>query len=87
MAKKYKYTKEEKEIIDYIEKWNPKSIPNLKKEIAKYQEAAKKQYSKKRAISIRLLEYDIDKLKAKSLQEWIPYQTLIAWVVHKYANS
>jgi predicted DNA binding CopG/RHH family protein len=26
-------------------------------------------------------------LKAKSIEEWIPYQTLIASAVHKYANS
>ena len=87
MPKKYTYTKEEEEILDYIENWNPQSIPNLKEEIAKYQKVAKEQYSKRKAISIRLLEYDIKKLKAKSKAEWIPYQTLIAGAVHKYANS
>ena len=87
MTKKYTYTKEEEELLDYIENWNPKSVPNLKEEIAKYQKIAKDQYSKRKAISIRLLEYDIKKLKAKSKAEWIPYQTLIAGAVHKYANS
>jgi len=41
----------------------------LKEEIAKYQKVAKEQYSKRKAISIRLLEYDIKKLKAKSKAE------------------
>lgn len=86
-TKDYIYTAEEEEILDYIENWNPQSVPNLKEEIARYQKIAKDQYSKRKAISIRLLEYDIKKLKAKSKREWIPYQTLIASAVHKYANS
>ncbi|MDR1945184.1 MAG: antitoxin [Candidatus Peribacteria bacterium] len=72
MAKKVntKYLdNEEKELLENMDYGKVKSVPNLKKEIAKYQEIAKKQYSKKRAISIRLLEYDIAKLKAKSIEE------------------
>jgi len=78
---------EEMEFFESMDYEKPQSIPNLKKEIAKYQKIAKDQYSKRKAISIRLLEYDIKKLKAKSKQEWIPYQTLISSVVHKYVNS
>lgn len=87
MTQKFEYSKEEEEILDYLENGKPQSIPNLKEEIAKYQKIAKDQYSKRKAISIRLLEYDIQKLKAKSKREWIPYQTLIASAVHKYVNS
>lgn len=77
---------EEKVFFESIDYDKAKSIPNLKEEIVKYQKIAKDQYSKRKAISIRLLEYDIKKLKAKSKQEWIPYQTLIASAVHKYVN-
>lgn len=78
---------EEKDFFESFDEEKTRSIPNLKEEIAKYQKIAKEQYSKRKAISIRLLEYDIKKLKAKSKQEWIPYQTLIASAVHKYVNS
>ena len=78
---------EEKDFFENLDYNQAKSVQNLKEEIAKYQKIAKEQYSKRKAISIRLLEYDIKKLKAKSKAEWIPYQTLIASAVHKYANS
>ena len=78
---------EEKEFFESMDYDKTQSIPNLKEEITKYKKIAKEQYSKRKAISIRLLEYDIKKLKAKSKQEWIPYQTLIASAVHKYVNS
>lgn len=78
---------EEKDIFENMDFSKVESVPNLKEEIAKYQKVAKEQYGKRKAISIRLLEYDINKIKAKSKAEWIPYQTLIAWAIHKYANS
>ena len=37
-------------------------------------------------ISIRLPVRDIQKLKEKSIKNWIPYQTLISSLVHQYAN-
>jgi predicted DNA binding CopG/RHH family protein len=43
--------------------------------------------SKKKAISIRLLESDIERIKAKSLSQGLPYQTLISSLIHQYANG
>ncbi|MBT3726938.1 hypothetical protein HOG21_04545 [bacterium] len=60
---------EEKEFFEDLDYTKTKSIPLLKEEVAKYKKVAKEQYSKKKAISIRLLEYDIQKLKAKSKAE------------------
>jgi predicted DNA binding CopG/RHH family protein len=42
--------------------------------------------SKKKAISIRLLESDIERIKAKSLRG-LHYQTLISALIHQYANG
>ena len=78
---------EEKELFENMEYDKVKSIPNLKEEVNKYKKIAKQQYRKRKAISIRLLEYDIQKIKAKAKAEWIPYQTLIASAIHKYANK
>jgi predicted DNA binding CopG/RHH family protein len=86
MKKEFNYTQEEEEIIDYIENWNPQSIPNLKEEIARYQEIAKNQF-KEKSVNIRLPEHDIQKLKEKSKKKWVSYQTLIVSAVHEYANS
>lgn len=48
---------------------------------------AAKNTQKKRAISIRLADIDIRKIRAKAIEEGIPYQTLIGSIVHKYASG
>lgn len=77
----------EKEVVDYIETTNPKSISDLKNRSEKLKEIVTHSTTKKKQINIRLLESDLEKLKAKALEEGVPYQTLINSVVHKYANG
>jgi predicted DNA binding CopG/RHH family protein len=38
-------------------------------------------------LNIRVSKSDINAIKVKALQEGIPYQTLIASVLHKYAKG
>ncbi len=80
-------TKEENEIIDFIENGDAVSIENLKDEINRYKMIATKQMTKKKAISIRLLESDIESIKAKALSQGMPYQTLLSSLAHQYANG
>ena len=40
-----------------------------------------------KAINIRLLETDIQKIKAMALNEGMPYQTYITHLIHKFATS
>ena len=40
--------------------------------------------NKTRNINIRISEYDIEKVKQRSIEEGIPYQTLISSIIHKY---
>ena len=81
------YTKEELEIVEYIEEGNPQSIPNVKEKIAAIKAAAKEKYNKRKAINIKVLESDLEKLKAKALEEGMPYQTLLNSVLHKYLTG
>jgi predicted DNA binding CopG/RHH family protein len=81
-----KLTKEEAKIVAYVES-GAKSIQNVKKEMQRYQEIAIKQTTKKKAISIRLLESDIESIKAKAVSQGVPYQTLLSSVAHQYANG
>jgi len=39
---------------------------------------------KNRAISLRIAEHDLERLKEKAENDGIPYQTLISMVLHKY---
>jgi len=81
-----KLTKEEVKIIAHVES-GAKSIQNVKKEMQRYQEIAIKQTTKKKAISIRQLESDIESIKAKAVSQGVPYQTLLSSVAHQYANG
>jgi predicted DNA binding CopG/RHH family protein len=40
--------------------------------------------NKNKNINIRISSYDIEKVKQRSAEEGIPYQTLISSVIHKY---
>jgi predicted DNA binding CopG/RHH family protein len=76
----------EKELIQEIEndEWQP--IKDITKEKEKLQNAVREKY-KKKVISIRLSEADIRKLKKKSLETGIPYQTLISSLIHQYVEG
>jgi len=43
--------------------------------------------NKTRNINIRISAYDIEKVKQRSAEEGIPYQTLISSVIHKYITG
>jgi predicted DNA binding CopG/RHH family protein len=43
--------------------------------------------SRKKPVTLRLYEKDITSLKAIAMQEGMPYQTLLASVVHKFVAS
>lgn len=78
---------EDKEILDAYERDNFKSIPNVKKEIARYREYAKSTLRKNKRINIRISEIDIVHIQRKAVENGLPYQTLISSVLHKYADG
>jgi predicted DNA binding CopG/RHH family protein len=82
-----KLSAEEEAIIEYIESNRATSIDNVENAKIRYTQIARAQMSKKKAISIRLLESDIERIKAKSLSQGLPYQTLISSLIHQYAND
>jgi len=84
---KAKLSAEEKSIIEYIESDRAISIDNVENEKKRYRQIACTQMSKKKAISIRLLESDLERIKAKSLSQGLPYQTLISALIHQYATG
>ncbi|WP_032139620.1 CopG family antitoxin [Rickettsia tamurae] len=87
--KKYKLTEEEQEILDYFEKGELLELPGKElenqKNIAKI--AAANFFKKSERINIRLPLYDLNHIKRIAAQEGMPYQTLIASVLHKYASG
>ncbi len=82
-----KLTKDEQEIVDYIENGTAKSVPNVKDEIERYTKIAKNHIRKKKAISIRLAESDLYLLKQKALESGVSYQNIIQSLVHQYTQG
>jgi predicted DNA binding CopG/RHH family protein len=80
-----KLSAEEKAIIDAIESGRANSVADVENEKNRYAQIAAAQMNKKKAISIRLLASDLERIKAKSLSQGLPYQTLISALVHQYA--
>ena len=67
------------------EEWQPiKDSGKLKAVYARY---ARNTFRKDKRINIRISEKDLLGLKAKSLEEGIPYQTLISSILHKYISG
>ncbi len=77
---------DEKKLIKEIENDEWKPVENLEEEKNKLLKAVK-QKEKKKVISIRISEGDLRKLKKKSLETGIPYQTLISSLIHQFAEG
>ncbi len=83
IKKDIKFDKEEKEIIDAIEKDTLVSLPIGKQEMKDLKLIAKNTFAKTRSINIRISERDLLRLKAHAAREGLPYQTLISSILHK----
>lgn len=77
--------KDEKELLDSVERGEWRSVRNLKAEKAFAKKAATNSMSKEARINIRISQVDLEHLKQRAAYEGLPYQTLIASVLHKYA--
>ena len=82
-----KLTKEEKKILDSVEKGEWKRIPNYRKEVARYREAARATLRKDKRVNIRMTERDLVHFQKAAVHEGLPYQTLISSVLHKYISG
>jgi predicted DNA binding CopG/RHH family protein len=82
-----KLTKEEKEILDSVERGEWKQVPNFKREAKRFQESAKATLKKDKRVNIRMTERDLVYFQKKAVEEGLPYQTLISSVLHKYING
>jgi predicted DNA binding CopG/RHH family protein len=82
-----KLSKEEKELLDSVERGEWRTIPNFKKEAKQYQEYARATFRKDKRVNIRISEKDLVNIQKRAIQEGLPYQTLISSVLHKFVNG
>jgi len=83
--KRIKLDKEEQEFLDSFDKGEWKSVKNLKHEKDVARKAARNTLRKDARVNIRLSSIDLLRIKQKAAFEGMPYQTLIASILHKYA--
>ena len=81
-----KIDREETELLAQFDKGQLKSVAS-KSELAKFKAAARATAIKDRRVNIRLSSGDLSDIQIKALEEGIPYQTLIASVLHKYVTG
>jgi len=78
---------EEKEILEAFEKGKLKRSKNVAHEIEKHKAVAEATFKKDARINIRLPSRDLRSLQTRALSEGMPYQTLVASVLHKFIDG
>jgi predicted DNA binding CopG/RHH family protein len=76
----------ERELLSAFDKGTLKSVAT-KAELSKLKAAARATAIKDRRVNIRLSSGDLQDIQVKALEEGLPYQTLIASVLHKYVTG
>lgn len=80
-----KLDKQEKEISKSVDAGEWRSVADLEKSGERYQAYARETFRKDRRVNIRLAGRDLEAIQKRAMIEGIPYQTLIASILHKFA--
>ncbi len=81
------YDDEERDIIESLKRGEWKPVANEKQLMANLREAARAHLLKNQRINIRLPNRDLIAIKNRAENDGLPYQTLIASVLHKFATG
>jgi predicted DNA binding CopG/RHH family protein len=76
----------EDEVLSAYDRGELRSVAT-REELARFRAAARATGIKDRRVNIRLSSGDLRDIQVRALQEGIPYQTLIASVLHKYVTG
>ena len=81
-----KFDPYERHVLRAFESGKLKSVAT-KAELVAFKSAARATAIKDRRINIRLSSGDLSDIQVRALEEGVPYQTLIASVLHKYVTG
>ncbi len=85
--KYYDLDQEERELLAAYDAGKLKPAKNQAKWRKILVEAAKNTLAKKQNVNLRLAQKTLIKLKAKAAEQGLPYQTLAASILHRYATG
>ncbi|MDD2776572.1 MAG: hypothetical protein PHU06_11500 [Gallionella sp.] len=77
----------EAEILASFERDEWQSVPDASGEVARFSAMAAGALVKDKRVNIRISSRDLEDIQAKAAEEAIPYQTLMASVLHKYVTG
>ena len=77
----------EKELLESVDRGEWRSTRAPKRGLSRYSRAAKATFKKDRRLNIRISTKDLEAIQKRALEEGLPYQTLIASLLHKYASG
>lgn len=77
----------ERELLGAYEKGALVSARPTKAQLTAFRAAARATFIKDRRVNIRLSAADLLDIQARAYEEGVPYQTLIASVLHKYVSG
>lgn len=82
-----KLNREEKSILSAYEHGELKSLVTSDASLRRYREYARATLTKKRRVNIRMSTVDLADIQARAAEEGVPYQTLMASVLHKFVTG
>jgi predicted DNA binding CopG/RHH family protein len=78
---------QEEKIAEAYDKGQWRSVAPSKSDLKKYKDAAVATFIKDRRVNVRLSSPDLMDIQARAAEEGVPYQTLIASVLHKFVSG
>jgi predicted DNA binding CopG/RHH family protein len=80
----FNLTPEEQSMHDAVVRGGYISVPNVEAEKLRAVEIAKNTLAKNKAITVRVSERNLVRLKAAAAREGVPYQTFISSLIQKH---
>ena len=79
--------REEREISEEFDRGELRSVTGVEGEMTTARQAARDTFKKTRRVNLRVTERDFHLAHARAREEGMPYQTLLASVIHKYLSG
>jgi predicted DNA binding CopG/RHH family protein len=78
---------EEQNLVNSFEKDEWHSVADSEEELKRYRQYARDALRKDTRVNIRISRQDLEALQKRAIGEGLPFQTLLASVLHKYING
>jgi len=87
MKNKYLLDENEADLLKTFEAGEWKKVTKEQEVIKTHSDYAKATIKKEKRVNIRISGKDLESIQRKALAEGLPYQTLIASLLHKYVSG